>query len=606
MADGYLVERGNPWDYDPGPPRNRKWPRLFSETPNYRALGEAVMGYEKFRWHFGPMYYRGRLWDNQVKVLVIGQEGGQDEALSHRSFTGSSGSRLQHFLGHIGITRSYLFLNTFVYSIFGQYSGRKIRWLAQDPASPIRRQRHGVLDYVLERNDVHLVIAVGTAAKESVATWVEARGGNCPGGHSAIETCDATVLGPKTRILGVVHPGGGASGNLTAIKADFQRAAGRVEEWAAVDSSWLPEDSDGTRAPASSYQYRKLPIPFRDLPYGVVWRLGHRSTTSNRKDDQRGIQIYSQSGKYNNRGHRLAYADDAHGSSTGYSDQPGDLPYEPPVADYGDYDRGPSSAMARLLAGGRSGYEWPDWNALGADAHPSFGRGPIYRGRPDDATVIVLADQRSHDDLLTCRALTGEAGQRFQGLLDAIGIDVSYVIFRVLPIDTLDISASTRNAIVDHVQVRKVYAEIVRRTATANPRRKVLLAMGPMARRLVGHANPTGLRVVELKAWGQSGVATSWRAAIDTLESIPFGKDRSNPSFDWDGARRQIPRHDLPYGMLRWQGSSGDRARKPRRGSSPSPDYRKLLMPDWVYDLQPEPLSAREQTAVASFRAAHG
>ena len=55
MADDYLAGRGNPWDYDPGPPRNRKWPRLFSETPNYRALGEAVIGSDKFRWHFGPM-----------------------------------------------------------------------------------------------------------------------------------------------------------------------------------------------------------------------------------------------------------------------------------------------------------------------------------------------------------------------------------------------------------------------------------------------------------------------------------------------------------------------------------------------------------------------
>ena len=177
----YTTGRGNPWDYDPGPPRNRKWPRLFSETPNYRSLGKAVMGSEKFRWHHGPMFYRGRLGDNQVKVLVIGQEGGQDEALSHRSFTGSSGSRMQHFLNQIGITQSYLFLNTFVYSIYGQYSGDKIRRLAQDPASPICQHRHELLDYLAARNDLQLVIAVGNAAKESVRTWLESRGGTCGG-----------------------------------------------------------------------------------------------------------------------------------------------------------------------------------------------------------------------------------------------------------------------------------------------------------------------------------------------------------------------------------------------------------------------------------------
>ncbi len=595
MADSYLDGRGNPWDYDPGPPRNRKWPRLFSETPNYRGLSKAVMGSEKFRWHFGPMYYRGRLSDNQVKVLVIGQEGGQDEALSHRSFTGSSGSRMQHFLNHIGITSSYLFLNTFVYSIFNQYSSTKVRWLAQHPDSPIQQHRQEILDYVVARNDIHLVIAVGTAAKETVATWVESHGGNCPG--SNVKNCDGSVLGPNTKIIGVVHPGGASSGNLGAIKTDFRRAARQVEQWSAADSSWLPEDSDGTRKSAASYSYGKVPIPFRDLPFGVAWRLGYGSTTSNRKDNQRGIQIFSKSGKYGNRGHSLRYSDYAHGSTAGYSDDPDDLPYEPPVTKYKDYERGPRSAMARLLGGGKTGFEWPDWNAIGADAHPSFGTGPIYRGRPEDATVIVLADQRSHDDLMTYRALTGEAGQRFQGVLEAIGINESYVIVRVLPVDTLDISTAARNALVDHPQVRKVYGEIVRAVATANGRRKVLLAMGPMAKRLAPHVNSTGLPLVELKAWGQSGAAADWRNAIATLQNVTYGKDRTNASFDWDGTRQQIPRFDLPYGTTRWEGTSGDRVRKAKRGSSPSPDYYKILMPDWVYDLDPRPLTSAEQAA---------
>lgn len=599
MADDYFAGRGFPWEYDPGPPRNRKWPRLFSETPNYRALGKAVMssGKEKYRWHFGPLYYRGRLGDDQVKVLVIGQEGGQDEALSRRAFTGSSGSRMQHFLDHIGINYSYLFLNTFVYSIFNQYSGTRIRWLAQDPASPIQQQRQRIFEYVLERNDVHLVIAVGTAAKESVVTWVASRGGSCPDGSQTIETCDAAVLGPRTKTLGVLHPGGASSGNLPAIKADYQRAAAQVEQWANADPAWLPPDPGMTRASAAAYEYDKLPIPFRDLPYGIVWRLGHQSTTSNRTDDQRGIQIFSQSA---NRTDPLTYADEAPGSKTGYADEPGDLPYEPPVASYGDFDRGPSAATARLLSGGRTGFEWPDWSALGVTTHPSFGHGPIYRGRPDEATVIVLADQQSQDDLFTCRALTGEAGQRFHGFLEAIGVDHSYVIYRVLPVDTLDLSTSARNAIVDDAQVRKVYAEMVRRAATASRRRKVLLAMGPMAQRLAAHVNPTGLDVVELKAWRQSSAAASWHAAIATLDTMTFGKDRSHPSFSWDGARRQIPRYDLPYGLPRWQGSSGDRGRQPEQNSQPSPHFRMIFMPEWAFSLEPEPLTQAEQQAAAA------
>ena len=100
----YWEGRGYPWEYDPGPPKNKSWARLFARTPNYRGLGVAATGSERFRWHFGPMFYRGRLKDNSVKVLVIGQEGAQDESLSHRSFTGGTGARMQHFLNYIGIT----------------------------------------------------------------------------------------------------------------------------------------------------------------------------------------------------------------------------------------------------------------------------------------------------------------------------------------------------------------------------------------------------------------------------------------------------------------------------------------------------------------------
>ena len=106
MSSEYWKGRGAPWEYDPGPARNRRWARLFAETPNYRALGQEVTGREKFRWHFGPMFYRGRLGDRQVKVLVVGQEGAQDESLSHRSFTGGTGGRMQNLLNHLGITRS--------------------------------------------------------------------------------------------------------------------------------------------------------------------------------------------------------------------------------------------------------------------------------------------------------------------------------------------------------------------------------------------------------------------------------------------------------------------------------------------------------------------
>jgi uracil-DNA glycosylase len=38
----------------------------------------------------------GRLDDSQVKVLVVGQEGAQDESLAHRFFVGGTGGRMQY------------------------------------------------------------------------------------------------------------------------------------------------------------------------------------------------------------------------------------------------------------------------------------------------------------------------------------------------------------------------------------------------------------------------------------------------------------------------------------------------------------------------------
>src|SRR4029453_15981115 len=216
--------RGNPWDYDPGPATTSGWPELFAATPNYRGLGKAVLGREAFRWHFGPMFYRGRL-DGSARVVVVGQEGAQDESLSHRSFTGGTGARMQHFLRHIGLDRSYLFLNSFVYPIFGQYTDR-LRPLAQDPRSPIASHRKRIFDKAIVDGDVRLVVAVGRAAKESVASWVKAHGGSAD--PDRLDKASLGSLPSRLRLVGVLHPGG-ATGSTIAIKADFSRAVGLIK-----------------------------------------------------------------------------------------------------------------------------------------------------------------------------------------------------------------------------------------------------------------------------------------------------------------------------------------------------------------------------------------
>jgi uracil-DNA glycosylase len=592
-------ERGVPWEYDPGPPKNRKWPRLFAETPNYRQLSKQVLGKERFRWHFGPMFYRGRLQDNKVKVLVIGQEGAQDESLAHRSFTGGSGARMQHFLNHIGITESYLFLNTFVYPIFGQYDS-ELKWLAQNPDSPIVQHRHAIFDYVAARNEVQLVVAVGNAAKESVVTWITSRGGDCPDGTDDLTTCAANVLNAKTKAVGVLHPGGASFGSVSAIIQSFQTAVDQIKVWAEVDPTWLLSDEDGVRQFEQPYKYKSAPIPFRDFSYGVSWRLGRGGTSSNRKDSQRAIQLFSAGGHYNNDGDALLYPDKALGDPEGYKAEVGDLAYEPPKKSYLTYDKGPGPKFAELLMGAKPGLQWPDFAALGLAAHPSLGYGPIYRGRLDEATLLILADQQSQEDLFTGRALTGEAGQRLQAYLEAIGILSSYVILRVLPVNSLDASNDTVTAVVTHPQTIAVYQAIIDKIREQSHAPELLLTVGSQAKMLGDELAIDNLPIISLKGWSEVNVLADWQQKLGSIQQIDYQRDVDAAPFSYDGQRGQIPRIDLPFGCLRWQGSSGSRGVQAvdEDTSELSPHYFKHYMPQWAAQLDPEPLTDEEVQAI--------
>jgi uracil-DNA glycosylase len=586
------TDRGSPWEHDPGPPRNRSWQRLFAETPNYRGLGAAFLGREVFRWHFGPMFYRGRLGDRQATVLVVGQEGAQDESLAHRSFVGGTGARMQHVLRHLGITRSYLFLNTFAYPIFGQYVG-DLRILAQHPDSPIRRHRHRIFDYAARRNDLRLAIAVGTAAKESLASWLASRGRRAD--PARLHEAEAHVISPRLRMIGVLHPGGSSGGEGTTVAKDFAAAMERVERWARDDDGWLPADPDGERRPAGDYRYKSAPIPFRDLPYGAAWRVGRGGTSSNRSDDQTAIQIFSASGAYNNRGVEVAYAGSAAGSHEGYAQDPGDLPYEPPRAERDSFDPGPG-ALARLLQGGDPAFPWPDFAALGLRAHPSFGHGPIHRGRLDRPGVLVLADQASQDDLFTGRAASGDDGQHLQAFLRAAGLTRGYGILRPLPVDALGEDPERVGRALDDPRTRALHGEAVRRI-----RPQVIVAAGRGARRLAAGLDPAA-PVVQMEAFGAAGWLASWRGALQALRGEAYAKDIAQPVFAYDGGREQIPRIDLPFGTLRWQGGSGDRGQRALIGGTASRDYYRVVMPAWAAALAPTPLSAADAKAIGGLR----
>lgn len=254
---------------------------------------------------------------------------------------------------------------------------------------------------------------------------------------------------------------------------------------------------------------------------------------------------------------------------------------------FADYDPGPPPPFAQLLMGGDPAFPWPTFPDLGVTAHRSFGYGPIYRGRFTSVRLLILADQESQDDLFTFRALTGDGGQRLQAWLTAAGLTRSYLILRSLPVDTLGLSDATREALIDHDFVRALHREAVRRVASANPL-AAIVSVGSLSKRLLPHVAPAGLPPLEMAAPSQPGFLASWREALDAFRSLSFPRDVPSPSFSYRGERGQIPRYDLPFGTLRWQGSSSDRGARATHPASAAQHYYKIYMPKWAFQRDPQ------------------
>ena len=120
--------------FDPGPPP--PWERVFAAAP-LAAYTDHPSG--RFRVDFGPVYYRGRL-DGAARIVLVGQDPSTDELLGHRILVGDAGQRVQGLLRKIGITRSYVMVNTYLFGIRGQHD-TKMAKIALEPADPGLPQR---------------------------------------------------------------------------------------------------------------------------------------------------------------------------------------------------------------------------------------------------------------------------------------------------------------------------------------------------------------------------------------------------------------------------------------------------------------------------------
>lgn len=228
-----------PHEYDPGYGAE-PFRTLVNEHPD-----ETVYPQAKFRTEWGPMFHRGRL-DKTARIVVIGQDPAQHENILRRVLVGEAGQRVQGFLHKVGIDRSYVIINAFLYSVYG--SGIS----AFENKAGLINYRNRWLD-ALVGPQVQAVITFGGSAKTAWDKWRATPKG---------ATFNGTVVALK-------HPTYPESGGLTAA----QRAA-MLAEWTQGVTALRGVVTPDTNRPLVAYGGNFVPadrqlIPEFDLPAGT-------------------------------------------------------------------------------------------------------------------------------------------------------------------------------------------------------------------------------------------------------------------------------------------------------------------------------------------------
>lgn len=226
------------------------------------------------------------------------------------------------------------------------------------------------------------------------------------------------------------------------------------------------------------------------------------------------------------------------------------------------FDHGPGEAYARLMKENlnmnaifktKSG---KTFSSAGIDAyyvknHPDIGDFGHYRGTFSKPRVLIMADPRGYDDLITARALTGTRGQHLQGLMKDLGVNDQYLVIKTVPFGmdgataedwkyTLAATAGYRNALI---------GQLLKDNAP-----ELIIADGPAAKleikRLLGNSR---IPVVNIGRAGSTDQADILAAANDIKATGVFKTASIRAEL------LNIPRSHLSFYARIWEGTSGDR-----------------------------------------------
>lgn len=200
----------------------------------------AVYPPGQFRLEWGPIFHRGRL-DGSARILVIGQDPTQHETIVRRILVGEAGRRVQGFLAKLGIMRSYVFINAYLYSVYGSVKVKT----RKNPALIDYRNRW--LEALLVGRQVEAVLALGQAADEAWQMW------------------SATAAGQSVHVAyaAVIHP----TQPESSSKGDKAKLA-------AATKKMLQNWNVALQALSPNIQHPDAPTPL--VLYGESWADGDR------------------------------------------------------------------------------------------------------------------------------------------------------------------------------------------------------------------------------------------------------------------------------------------------------------------------------------------
>jgi hypothetical protein len=242
-------------EFDPGPV-NEPFASLVKSYPGPEAYPSAA-----FRTEWGPLFHRGRL-DGSARLLVLGQDPAQAETITRRILVGEAGHRTQGLMAKLGIDRSYLLVNTFLYSVYGQSGGEKHK-----DDEPIVSYRNSWLDAIFQGNGIDAVLALGHLADDAWQKWKKTSEG---GKHS-----------PAYRhVTHPTQPESSSKGDRAKLRAAI---AAMLANWNDALEQLHPLPHPDTAGPLVKYGTSfadgdRAEIPELDLPAGVPdWMRSPRS-----------------------------------------------------------------------------------------------------------------------------------------------------------------------------------------------------------------------------------------------------------------------------------------------------------------------------------------